>query len=474
MPTQYSYATLNDALNALGSRLYDPGFQQWTQTELTGYIVESLRTWNALTGFWRSEMVFQLIALQWWYDLRTQANSIIPYSVLQSQMVQQVENHLLEPPTSAYPLTWGGSGQFSVSDILAALQRRQDDTLGTSGCTITRSLVNAPIGGRVQLADNTVDIRRVTWLPTPGFGYGNTILRQSDMWAKRAFDPNYTVDAQRPPSNWLQNTEPPPSFDIDYVPPVTGQYEVLTVNAGPAWSATADSKLTIPDDWTWVFKWGALMDLLSRESNAKDAMRAEYCKRRYQEGLALLEIMPTVLACRLNNIPMGVDAVRSGDDFNPLWQTEAPAQPTSAYSAANLIAFGSAPNGPLTWADINTQWGAQGSLTWATAGSGGPYSATVSVVQNAPVPPTAGAYIQVARDCFDTIIDLAHHLAMFKQGGDEFAATIPLYQRAQKKAAQYNGKLRETGFFSMDQTDLSQLQERRVPRYYQGTGPEAQ
>jgi hypothetical protein len=257
------------------------------------------------------------------------------------------------------------------------------------------------------------------------------------------------------------NTEPPPSFDVDSVPPVTGSYEVITANSGPSWVTGENGLLNIPDDWTWVFKWGALWDLLSRESNAKDSLRAEYCKRRYAEGLALMELAPTALALRVNNIPMSLDAVRNGDDFNPGWMStgltwaevtehwsdadftwaSVSGVPTQSYVAANLIAFGAAPS------IANT------------------YSATVSVVQNAPVPSGIGEFIQIARDCFDAVIDYAQHLAMFKAGGSEFAATIPLYQAFQKKAALYNSKLREFGFFSMDQADLGVLQEQRSPRY---------
>jgi len=163
----YSYANLNDALGALSARLYDdgvagqPAFQQWTQTELTGYLQEALRTWNAQAGFWRTEMSFNLTQGAFFYDLHAQNNSVIPYTVTQGNVVQQIENHLLEPPTTTYPLTWTGSNQFALSDILAALQRRQDETLGTTACTINQSNVTALLSRRISLGDNIIDIRRV-------------------------------------------------------------------------------------------------------------------------------------------------------------------------------------------------------------------------------------------------------------------------------------------------------------------------
>ena len=91
---------------------------------------------------------------------------------------------------------------------------------------------------------------------------------------------------------------------------MSGQYDVLSINSGPAWSAASDSLMNMPDDWTWVVKWGALADLLSKESNAKDVVRAEYCKKRYEEGLALLDNAPLVLAARISGKPVAVDAVQ--------------------------------------------------------------------------------------------------------------------------------------------------------------------
>lgn len=446
----YSFATLQNALDALDARLYDTAigvpYQFWTQAELTGYIRESLRTFNALAQFWRAEMTFNLVPGNWWYDLATVGGSIVPYTVDESEIISVIENHLLEPPNITYPLVWAGSTQFQFSDILSALQRREDDTLGTTACVITRSLITAALTPRTTLTDSVIDIRRVSWLPS-GPGYSNRPLNQSDLYAERAFNPGYTTSSVAP-NSYMQNAEPPISFDVDSVPPVAGQYDLLTVNSGPAWSAASDALMNMPDDWTWVVKWGALADLLSRESPAKDTTRAEYCRKRYEEGLALLENAPLVLAARFGNVPAAVDSLDSADKFNPGWQDQAPGVPSSMYNARNMVAVAPAPDGNLV------------------------YSATISVCQNCPVPSTPGDFIQIAKDCYDSILDIAQHLAAFKMGGDEFMRTIPLYQKAQKKAAEYNGKLKEMGFFEMPQLDLSQLQEQQGGRYLPGTAPQ--
>ena len=441
--------TLADAQAALAARLNDSGMQQWPAGELTLHIVEALRNWNALTSFWRAEFNLPLKQGVWWYDITDPTvapGTLVQHTVTDNYLIQVIERHLLEPPTPTYPLTWSGSNQFSITGILEAITRRQDEALGSTGCTVTRQLVDAPIvRAGIVLPDTALDIRRVAWLPAAGQGFSPTILTQSDAWAKRAFDSGYTVRSQEPPFTWMQATEPPPRFDVDNVPPVPGQYEVLCVLAGKV-AANVNppgaQALSVPDDWSWIVKWGALADLLSREAEAKDSPRAAYCQKRFAEGVKLLSTASSILSLQLNGIPMSVDAVTNGDRFNSQWQAEAQGPPQSCYTTGmNLVGF--------------------------PAPDSGPYGALLSVVQNAPVPAHQTDPIQVARGDYDTIIDMAQHLAMFKIGGEEFAATIPLYQKFLDRAALYNRKIKEMGAFQWALADVSRTEEERNPRMEQ-------
>jgi hypothetical protein len=292
----------------------------------------------------------------------------------------------------------------------------------------------------VTLADSTIDIRRVAWLPS-GNNYAPTPLRQGDIREKQLFNPGYLPASNGVPSQWIGSTDSQPSFNVDRVPPVAGNYEVLTVSAGAASNNTAAANLSVPDDWSWVVKWGALADLLGREGQAKDEARAAYCQRRFEEGIALLRTTPAVLGLQINDAyPLSVDAVRNGDDFNPGWQAAAPGPPVSCYAAGlNLLGF----NPP----DGNNN-----------------YTARVFCVKNAPVPANNNDYLQIARDDYDALLDYAQHLAMFQCGGYEFTQTIPLYKGFLDHAAQYNRKLKEMGLFWGQQAQTSQQEEERRPR----------
>lgn len=436
----YTYATLAQAQSDLAARLFDPNMNQWTAAELTLYIQESLRTWNAYTSFWRNQFSFSLSQGDSWYDIPSQSGSLRPYTITDNYLTQLIEYHLLEPQTATYPLVWTGSNQFTVTQILDALTDRQNEVLSTAACTITRQTPTASTSARATvLADTAMDIRRVVWIPgSPTKANPVTILRQADVWEKQAFDQGYLQASAAPPQTWFQSTQPPPTFNVDRTPPIAGTYGVNYIKSGNVFNTTGSQLLSMPDDWTWVAKWGALGDLFATESNAKDPARAAYCERRFQEGMRMLGNAASVLSLLLNGVPLFVDGVTNADDYAFGWEGYAQGAPgLCCTTGLNLLGFPPPDNGS--------------------------YSVTLTVVQNAPVPSVSTDDIQLSRADYDTMIDYAQHLAMFKTGGQEFLATVPLYQAFLDRAAVYNDKLAVMGMFQWAQWDISQTDNQRNP-----------
>jgi len=331
--------------------------------------------------------------------------------------------------------------------------------LSLAACTLNRRLVPA-VAGRIVLPDTVLEVRRAAYLPTVvGTGYGlglygvggygglppasgpaNSTLWPEDTWAEQSFNRNWTIQPAGTPETYLMSTEPPLSFDTDRPPAFGGQYELITNEAGPALNAMAPQLLLIPDDWAWVVKWGALADLLSRDSNAKDPLRASYCEQRYQMGIALLSAAPALLAMRLGNVPLSIDSVRAADLYKSSWQAATPATPYEALTTGlNLLALNPTPDSGL-------------------------HSLTATVVQNAPMPVASLDPLQVSRDDLDAIIDFAQHLALFKAGGAEFISTIPLFQRFLRQAAFYGLKLQELAEYTSVIYALSQRESQMNPR----------
>jgi hypothetical protein len=434
----YSYITYATFRQELANRLYDPNKTFWSDTELQAITKECLRTWNAFTSFWRADFTFPSAQGVTYYDLTDTSNlpnTLRPLTLRDVDIYTDCQFALLEPAVGINPWT-GVSSQFSADDLLNAVSRRRDEILSVTGCTTTRRLVGA-VAGRIPLADTVIDVRRMAYLPAIGSA---STMWPEDTWSEQSFASSYLQNPAGTPSTYLLSTQPPISFDTDRAPGAAGQYELLTVEAGPALSVPTPTPLIVPDDWAWLIKWSALADLLSRESNARDIPRATYAEQRYRMGLALLSNASALLALRIANTVMQIDSIRNADLFRPGWQAESQKQPDTAYhSGLNLLALASVPDA-------------------------GPYSLTATVVQNAPIPTNDAANIQIAREDLDAILDLAVHTASFKQGGSALMSTMPLFERFMKVAQVYNAKLSETGEYTSVLYALSQKQEQTAPR----------
>jgi len=422
----------------------------WTSAELALYLNEALQTWNALTAYWRGDFLFNSEPGVTWYDLTdpvAMPNTLRQMTSTYTAMFTAIQYHLLEPPVGSNP--WTGSLQFTTDDFVNAGFRRTDELLSVTGCTQSRITVPA-VAGPITLPDLVSDIRRIAYLPAAfqagGYGVGAygagpygysaynlspaSVLWPEDTWAEQAFNNRYTLAPAGTPLAYLQSTQQPITFQTDVPPGGAGIYELLVMQTGIL-PNTSPRVIGIPNDWVHVLKWGVLADLLSRESLAKDIPRAAYCEQRYRLGLAAMLQAPALLAMRIGNVPLQIDSVRSADLYNTSWQAQPQQKPqTALHAGLNLVALSPTP--------------------------GLVHSMTATVVENAPLPVNPGDPVQVAREDYDVILDYAQHLAAFKQGGDEFARTMPLMQRFLKQAALYNGKLAELGEYTSMLLDQSQ------------------
>lgn len=463
--------TLGQAKSALAQRLYDSTEQFWSDAELQSYIVEAMRTWQALTSYWREEFIFSstfsriggygrngygnlgygnnyITTGNGFFNITVLPGTVRPLTVTDNDLYQQMEYSLLEPLTATYPLAWAGSAQFTMSDLMQAVERRRNEILETSGCTVTYRLIPVPSSARVAVPSTVTEIRRIAFAPATGFG-SPTPMFQDDQWALQAFRPGYLSDPSAIPSVYSISTEPivPDSdssaaitFDVSPAPGVPGQYELLTLESGAALSTIASTIINIPNDWTWVLKFGALADLLGRESNAKDLLRAKYAEMRYRQGIGLLTHAPALLTLRANDQPLQIDAVKAGDEYNPTWEGAALGDPQQAYTAGlNLFIVTPQPTVPV--------------------------SLTAMMVANAPVPSADAEPVLVTLDVLDTLLDYAQHLAAFKMGGMEFMQTMPLYENFLNRCALSYSRLGEQGEFQKLLWQRSQMEEALNPRY---------
>jgi hypothetical protein len=398
------------AVSDLAARLVDVNNVRWTKVELEIYLREALQTWNALTEHTHETGTFETSGTTAFYDLSQVIATIRGYTITDQQLISSMLYTLLEPPQnpSAWG-TWSGSQQFSLADLASALQYRRDQFLRETGAILTRQLLTIapPPDGRILLPEAVIEPRRAAWLSTPDAK--STPLLRDDEWGYDHFGLEWMQTPTRPPETFSVGTSPPLVMQVSPPPQDTGTLDLVSINRGAVLTpATGPTLLGIPDDWTWVVKFGALADVLSKDGLSQDLGRAAYFESRFRHGVKLAQIAGVVLTARINNIPCLIDALSDVDTYFPTWQTTPGNLARILTAGHNLVAV-VPPPGPLP--------------------GGEPWAVTVDVVANALVPESFYADLQIGPEVYDIILDYAEHLALIKDGPAMVDQTQPLLDR---------------------------------------------
>lgn len=421
MPLNYTWITFAQAKAQLANLLNDPpssspgGVGFYSNTELGVYIVEALRYWNSLTNFYRDRASFQTSTGgdNPWYDLPTFVPQQRAYNVTDSEMMQQIEYSLLEPPSIPY----AGSSQFDQPTIVTAMERRRNQFLLETATVLTHMQINppAPPVGRVALPDNVIYVRRAGWLHVATQVW--TTLPRSDEWfLLNYYQPAWTQQVVEKPQVYSVAVTPPLTLQLAPPPNDIGVLDLVVVTAGSTLNPNQGTLLGIPDDLAWVVKFGALADILGADGPAKDPLRSQYCQSRWEEGLTLARIAKSVLFLYVDGAPAYSESLQSIDSTRDYWQNYF-GQPVEigAMSGLNLLAM---VNPPATT-----------------------HSVTLDIVTNAIVPVADGDFIQLGREEFAAVLGYAEHLATFKCGGAEFTQSMQRHRSLIDLGLSYNLKL---------------------------------
>ncbi|HEX5426661.1 MAG TPA: hypothetical protein VFW94_24325 [Candidatus Acidoferrales bacterium] len=430
MAGTYGWLQFVTARQQLASRLADPNHAFWADAENGLYIGLALRAFNAMTYTWRADFTYNSNSL--WNSLAKLPGSPRLRTLTDTYCYTLMQYFLLEPVSGG---TWTGTSQFSISDFAQALQRRRDEVLKISNCnqSLMPGIAVSPNARKTVLPDAVIDVQRVRFLPLIG---GPVVLDRDDTVASEFYEsPLYQIPPGTPNTFGL-SSEPPLSWTVDIPPSQGGTYEAVVLQSGAAFNPPASTLLGIPDDFAWVLIWGALADLLGRESEATDRARADYCMKRYMDGIKVLLKTPWIELGKVQGAAVSVDSIYAADRYMPAW--DASPQTFGPCIVSGGIDFLAAP--------VNSGIG-------------------VTCLGNAPIPVADSDYVQVSRDNWDSVLDLAQFFATFKQGGLDWRQALDLESRAIQAFAAENSRLKSMGCFSDILVDRGRAQDRDVERY---------
>jgi|WetSurMetagenome_2_1015567.scaffolds.fasta_scaffold02468_13 hypothetical protein len=413
--SSYSFETLGELKAQLANRLNDPSMIYWTDAELTSILSETLRTFSFFTWYWRDQAGFNTTPGVSFYDLTAQLPSDLDQTVTDRDLITDIEYHFQEPPTTIWPAGWTGTAMFTLDDLSHALQKRRNKFLAETGVFITRTVQSSgvPTGGRIGLQDTVIDIRRLARTNT-----GIIInLWRVDENELTAFDSTWSAAAAQDPAYFSVLSSQPLVVQLAPAPSAAATIDLLTINTGTDFTPTASNTIIgIPDDMSWIIKWGAMADLLQKDSPSQDKARADYCEKRYQHGVQLCHMAAVITAARINTTPIHLCPVAELDAYAPGWQSATPATPDILATAGlNLVALYPPP------AILNL--------------------ITLDIIKDAPIPSSDSDFVQIGREYISTLLDYAVHLAMFKVAGDEWEATSQLLDQFMSMVSNYNARM---------------------------------
>lgn len=435
----YSHTDYFTLRARLAELLGDTGKVFFTDAELGINIIESLRTWGALTGYWRERGTLSSVANTAFYSLQTAllsgGTALVGHSVTDRDIIQTLQYRLMEPATSQS--AWNGTSMFTLDDLRYVIQRCRDQFLLDTGCVVTHSTMNmpAPPIQVVELNDSIIDVRRAVWKRVTAV-YSH-LWRVDEMELTMAL-PGWSVNPAVPYAYSVATTRPvqlriaPPPIDA-------GTLDLVTVNSGagldPAASATV---LGIPDSLSWVIVWGALAVLLDGDGEAADPARAAQASRMYDLGVEIAKSAPVMLHGEINGMPMPLSPIHDADAACGNWQNDTGTPADICIAGPNMIALRPVPDGA--------------------------YGIVIDVVRNAPIPALDNEYIQAGREYLDAILGYASYLAAFKQGGAEFATALPVVDEFIAAAKNCIGRTAAAVPYASVMTALARYEDQRRPR----------
>jgi hypothetical protein len=418
----YSTITWGNLKTTTLNRLGGAGF--YTDTEVGLYLAEALRVWNLLTATWNSEAELNSVQNQIFYKTTLLVDSSNEGAVTDRNILNEIQYHTLETPNNGASIS---SGIWSTAEFIDALNYRLALFVAETKIHLARNTFASTIGRTrydlgASINNRVLNIHRAAWVETSGREYGMTpVSRHSyDMLAPTHGTGLVVSESHTPDAYVSASTEVTHSFFSIPPAPKAGTYDIIHTELQSSALSNSGVKVKLPDMFSPYIKWGAIADLLRKDGEANDPTRAEYAEARFREGILLARYMAKDnfnTRVWFGNWALPRTSLYSLDFGNPGWQDDT-FSPIAADSG-----------GMFEWFPVGaTQIGLH------PADSVGGYPIVVEGLTNPTIPSSDGTSVDLDQANLERIIDYAQHIARFKQGGQEFASSMGLFENFLKTA----------------------------------------
>ena len=375
----------------------------YTEAEMGLYLIEAFRIWNLLTGHFRKTASVSTTASTIFYN-----TALHLQTVTEQEVLNEMQFHTLETPDSGATLD---SDMWTIGEWVDYINSRMANFTAETKLILNRETPFASVIDQTQydlgtaVSTDLLGVHRVAWLDAAGISHG---LREDSTFTYDRLLRTWTTSAaSQEPEVYIRAGRPQLKLEIIPAPVAAGTIDILYTKRPAQLPQIADTTtLDLPNEFTPYLKWGALADVFSKEGQAHDPEKAEYCEARYQEGILVARaVLRRQMQGRVEfaGVPLDFETFESMDMGADGWQAD--------------------DSTPTVWMPVGLT---QLAINPAhLAGSG---TLDIDGLTSFIVPPTDGTFPDIPHSDVERIVDYAHHLATFKQGGQEFQTGIKMFQ----------------------------------------------
>ncbi len=375
----------------------------YTEVEMGIYLIEAFRIWNLLTGHFRKSSAVSTTASTIFYDTALHLQTVTEQNVM-----NEMQYNTLETANNGASLV---SDMWTVGEWVDYINSRMAHFTAETKLILTRETPFSSVIDQTQydlgssVSTDLLEVHRVAWLDASGNSHG---LREDSTLTYDRLLPTWTVSsASQEPEVYVRAGRPQLKIEILPAPVAAGTIDILYTKRPAQLPQTVDTTtLDLPNDFTPYIKWGALADVFSKEGQAHDPSKAEYCEARYQEGILVARaVLRRQMQQRVEfgGVPLDFETFESMDMGADGWQADDSTPTVWLPVGLTKVAINPAHN----------------------AGSG---TLDIDGLTSFVVPATDGTYPDIPHSDVERILDYAHHLATFKQGGQEFQTGLTMLQ----------------------------------------------
>lgn len=418
----YNYITAGEVIDSI---LFDIGEGFHQSDEIFLYLKEGLQFINSLSFFEKKKITFDIPIGTTFYDLLSEVEftNVNGFEKLISEIETELDFHLLEESNSIATID---NLVFDSSKYRQLIEDKTIEFLIQTGIIKTIDVHNLTIPPveEYEFPLSLVEIEKLYFIDTDLKVYE---LEEDTENLIASFDSNYIT--RNPIPKFYSRISRNRNLYTFY-PSIDNQGILKTIAIKTADFAGVLT-LPIPTNLYWVIKYGVLFELFSKDGNGFDAQRADYCDKRWKQGVELAKLYFSIITTRINGKIIPSSTLNDIDRFAYNWKNETTKRPyTYAPISWNLIAFCKKTSEIV--------------------------SVELDVLANTILPITIDDFIQIPEEQYQSLYDYILHLCFLKLGGSKFASTIPKLDKAIEGITLQNSQLG---------AKLPKLIERQVIRY---------